>query len=89
LAQRLRKEINELLPLDAGDWLTELGNLRREVLQLEPLNAARNDLLHQLASREVCSYEQCPSRVMARRHALTNPLPSEPSRAPDSGAEQA
>jgi precorrin-2 dehydrogenase/sirohydrochlorin ferrochelatase len=89
LAQRLRKEINELLPLDAGDWLTELGNLRREVLQLEPLNAARNDLLHQLASREVCSYEQCPSRVMARRHALTNPLPPEPSRAPDSGAEQA
>jgi len=81
LAQRLRKEINELLPLDAGDWLTELGNLRREVLQLEPLNAARNDLLHQLASREVCSYEQCPSRVMARRHALTNPLPPEPSEA--------
>lgn len=73
LAQRLRKEINELLPLDTGDWLTELGNLRREVLQLEPLNAARNELLHQLASRDVCSYEQCPSRVLARRHALTNP----------------
>lgn len=73
LAQRLRKEINELLPLDAGDWLTELGNLRREVLQLEPLNSARNELLHQLASREVCSYEQCPSRQLARRHALTNP----------------
>ena len=31
LAQRLRKEINAQLPLDAGDWLTELGNLRREV----------------------------------------------------------
>jgi len=73
LAQRLRKEINELLPLDTGDWLTELGNLRREVLQLEPLNVARNQLLHQLAGREVCSYDQCPSRVMARRHALTNP----------------
>jgi len=37
LAQRLRKEINAILPLDAGDWLAELGNLRREVLQLEPL----------------------------------------------------
>lgn len=73
LAQRLRKEINELLPLDTGDWLTELGSLRREVLQLEPLNAARNELLHQLASRDVCSYDQCPSRVLARRHALTNP----------------
>jgi len=77
LAQRLRKEINAILPLDAGDWLTELGNLRREVLQLEPLNDARKELLHQLASREVCSYEACPSRTLARRHALTNPLPKD------------
>jgi precorrin-2 dehydrogenase/sirohydrochlorin ferrochelatase len=76
LAQRLRKEINELLPLDTGDWLAELGNLRREVLQLEPLNPVRNELLHQLASREVCSYDQCPSRQLARRHALTNPRTS-------------
>jgi precorrin-2 dehydrogenase/sirohydrochlorin ferrochelatase len=76
LAQRLRKEINALLPLDSGDWLAELGNLRREVLQLEPLNDARKELLHQLASREVCGYDGCPSRQMARRHALTNPLPA-------------
>jgi precorrin-2 dehydrogenase/sirohydrochlorin ferrochelatase len=74
LAQRLRKEINALLPLDAGDWLTELGNLRREVLQVEPLNEARKELLHQLASREVCSYDGCPSRVLARQHAKTNPI---------------
>lgn len=73
LAQRLRKEINALLPLETGDWLTELGNLRREVLKMEPLNGARKELLHQLASREVCSYEGCPSRQLARRHALTNP----------------
>lgn len=75
LAQRLRKEINTLLPLDAGDWLNELGNLRREVLQLEPLNDARKDLLHTLASRDVCAYDACPSRTMARHHALTNPRP--------------
>jgi len=75
LAQRLRKEINALLPLDAGDWLAELGNLRREVLQLEPLNDARKELLHELASRDVCSYDACPSRTLARRHARTNPLP--------------
>jgi precorrin-2 dehydrogenase/sirohydrochlorin ferrochelatase len=75
LAQRLRKEINALLPLDTGDWLTELGNLRREVLQMEPLNDARKQLLHQLASREVCGYDGCPSRTMAREHARTNPLP--------------
>lgn len=75
LAQRLRKEINALLPLDTGDWLTELGNLRREVLQLEPLNEARKELLHQLASREVCGYDGCPSRTLARKHARTNSLP--------------
>lgn len=78
LAQRLRKEINQLLPLDAGDWLSELGNLRREVLQLEPLNDGRKQLLHQLASRDVCAYDACPSRTMARHHALTNPRSQPP-----------
>jgi precorrin-2 dehydrogenase/sirohydrochlorin ferrochelatase len=77
LAQRLRKEINAILPLDTGDWLAELGNLRREVLQLEPLNEARKELLHQLASREVCGFDACPSRTLAREHALTNPIPTE------------
>ena len=76
LAQRLRKEINALLPLDTGDWLAELGNLRREVLQMEPLSEARTELLHQLASREVCGYDACPSRTLAREHARTNPLPA-------------
>lgn len=73
LAQRLRKELNAALPLDMGAWLTELGNLRREVLQLEPLNEERKHLLHTLASREVCGFDACPSRAYARRHALTNP----------------
>lgn len=79
LAQQLRKEINAQLPLDAGDWLNDLGNLRREVTQMEPLNEERKWLLHQLAQREVCGYEQCPSRVLAREHALTNPLPEKKS----------
>ena len=73
LAQRLRKEINAALPLDTGAWLAELGNLRREVLQLEPLNEQRKQLLHTLASREVCGFDACPSRAYARAHALTNP----------------
>jgi precorrin-2 dehydrogenase/sirohydrochlorin ferrochelatase len=76
LAQRLRKEIHSLLPLDTGDWLAELGNLRREVLAAEPLNEARNQLLHTLASREVCSYDACASRLLAREHAKTNPRES-------------
>ena len=75
LAQRLRKELNAALPLDLGPWLEELGNLRREVLQLEPLNEARKQLLHTLATREVCGFDACPSRAYARQHALTNPRP--------------
>jgi precorrin-2 dehydrogenase / sirohydrochlorin ferrochelatase len=73
LAQRLRKELNAALPLDLGPWLAELGNLRREILQLEPLNDARKQLLHTLAQREVCGFDACPSRAYARQHALTNP----------------
>jgi precorrin-2 dehydrogenase / sirohydrochlorin ferrochelatase len=73
LAQRLRKEINARLPLDTGDWLTDLGNLRREVVAAEPLNESRRLLLHQLATREVCGYDGCPSRALAREHARTNP----------------
>jgi precorrin-2 dehydrogenase/sirohydrochlorin ferrochelatase len=73
LAQRLRKELNAALPLDLGPWLAELGNLRREVLQLEPLNEARKQLLHTLAEREVCGFDACPSRAYARQHALSNP----------------
>jgi precorrin-2 dehydrogenase/sirohydrochlorin ferrochelatase len=75
LAQRLRKEINSALPADMGAWLKELGNLRREVLQLEPLNEQRKQLLHTLATREVCGFDACPSRAYARQHALTNPRP--------------
>ena len=73
--QRLRKEINAQLPLDTGDWLTDLGNLRREVVAAEPLNEERRLILHQLASREVCGFDQCPSRTLAREHAKTNPIP--------------
>ena len=79
LAQRLRKEIDALLPLDAGEWLAELGNLRREILQREPANDARRELLHQLASRDLCGFEGCPTRALARRHAQTNPLQNDPT----------
>ena len=81
LAQRLRKEINAALPLDVGAWLGELGNLRREVLQLEPLNEVRKQLLHTLATREVCGFDACPSRAYAREHARTNPRQTNPRKA--------
>jgi precorrin-2 dehydrogenase/sirohydrochlorin ferrochelatase len=69
LAQRLRKEINAALPLDTGDWLMELGRLRREVTAVEPIGEPRKQLLHELAQREVCGYADCPSRLRARQHA--------------------
>jgi precorrin-2 dehydrogenase/sirohydrochlorin ferrochelatase len=74
LAQRLRKEIDARLQLDTGEWLAELGNLRREILQREPANDSRRELLHQLAAREVCGFDSCPTRALARRHAQMNPI---------------
>ena len=77
LAQQLRRELNEQLPLDLGDWLADLGQLRREVVAAEPLNESRRLLLHELAQRQVCGYDQCPSRLLAREHALLNPTLAE------------
>ncbi len=65
VAQRLRREIDEQLPKDLGPWLEELGQLRREVLEIHPRSEARKSLLHQLAQRQVCESESCPSRRMA------------------------
>jgi len=67
-AQRLRKELNAQLPLDLGEWLMELGRLRREVTAVEPIGEPRKQLLHELAQRDVCGYDQCPSRLRAREH---------------------
>ncbi|WP_263380042.1 precorrin-2 dehydrogenase/sirohydrochlorin ferrochelatase family protein [Granulicella paludicola] len=69
LAQRLRKELNAALPLDTGEWLMELGRLRREVTAVEPIGEPRKQLLHELAQREVCGFAECPSRMRARQHA--------------------
>jgi uroporphyrin-III C-methyltransferase len=65
VAQRLRREIDEQLPEDLGPWLEDLGQLRREVLEIHPRSEARKTLLHQLAQRHVCESESCPSRQMA------------------------
>ncbi|NUQ29251.1 MAG: bifunctional precorrin-2 dehydrogenase/sirohydrochlorin ferrochelatase [Acidobacteriaceae bacterium] len=70
LAQRLRKEIDAQLPPDTGEWLAEVGKLRREVIEMEPVaNDERKWILHQLAQRETCNKDDCPSRTMAREHA--------------------
>jgi uroporphyrin-III C-methyltransferase/precorrin-2 dehydrogenase/sirohydrochlorin ferrochelatase len=65
VAQRLRREIDEQLPADLGHWLESLGNLRREVLATRPRGDSRKALLHQLAERQICDSEVCPSRQLA------------------------
>jgi uroporphyrin-III C-methyltransferase/precorrin-2 dehydrogenase/sirohydrochlorin ferrochelatase len=65
VAQRLRREIDAQLPSDLGAWLENLGQLRREVLQAHPRSEARKSLLHQLAQRQLCESESCPSRQLA------------------------
>ena len=72
LAQRLRKEIGAALPLDTGEWLMELGRLRREVTAVEPIGEPRKMLLHELAQREVCGFDGCPARLHARQHARSH-----------------
>jgi uroporphyrin-III C-methyltransferase/precorrin-2 dehydrogenase/sirohydrochlorin ferrochelatase len=65
VAQRLRREIDAQLPDDIGAWLENLGQLRREILEMHPRSEARKSLLHQLAQRQVCESATCPSRLMA------------------------
>jgi uroporphyrin-III C-methyltransferase / precorrin-2 dehydrogenase / sirohydrochlorin ferrochelatase len=65
VAQRLRREIDAQLPEDLGPWLTRIGELRRNVLEIHPRGEERKALLHQLAQRQVCDSESCPTRRLA------------------------
>ncbi len=65
VAQRLRREIDAQLPQDLGPWLARVGELRRKVLEIHPRGEERKALLHQLAQRQVCDSESCPSRRLA------------------------
>jgi len=69
LAMQLRKELNEALSQEMGEWVRELGRLRREVLAAEPASEERKLLLHKLAGMPVCGAEACPARQVAREHA--------------------
>lgn len=65
VAQRLRREIDAQLPQDLGPWLNRVGELRRKVLEIHLRGDDRKALLHQLAQRQVCDSESCPSRRLA------------------------
>ncbi len=66
VAQRLRREIDEQLPQDLGEWLARLGELRREVLETHPRNEERRLLLHELAQRQICDSALCKTRQIAK-----------------------
>jgi len=74
LAQRLRREIDEQLPRDLGPWLSELGKLRRGILEAMPRSEERRLLLHELAHRQTCEPSTCPARNIAP--AAQKPLPT-------------
>jgi siroheme synthase-like protein len=63
LSQRLRKEIDALLPADAGDWLNAIAEIRSEILATLPPGADRKQRLHQLAQRDACPASVCPARI--------------------------
>jgi siroheme synthase-like protein len=65
VAQRLRHEIDQLVPHDIGPWLCKLGALRRQVLEAYPAGDDRKQLLHQLSRLPVCESESCPARQRA------------------------
>jgi uroporphyrin-III C-methyltransferase/precorrin-2 dehydrogenase/sirohydrochlorin ferrochelatase len=72
VAQRLRSEIDELLPNDLGLWLTDIGRIRREILATHPAGEARKALLHQLADRPICkpAAQQTPARNRSDTSAM-------------------
>jgi siroheme synthase-like protein len=53
VAQRLRDEIERALDPGLGEWLKDVGTLRREILARYPASEERKRLLQRLAYREV------------------------------------
>ncbi|MGB7265672.1 MAG: siroheme synthase CysG [Terracidiphilus sp.] len=66
VAQRLRREIDEQLPDDLGQWLARLGGLRREVIATHERGEERRLLLHELAQRQICDSALCSTKQLAR-----------------------
>lgn len=60
LAQRLRIELDGMLPEDAGAWLDALGEMRERILAAYPVGQERKEALHMLARREICEHDACP-----------------------------
>jgi precorrin-2 dehydrogenase/sirohydrochlorin ferrochelatase len=66
-AQRLKQEIEQVLPPDTDEWLARLGEMRRRINQEMAPGLERVSLLRELAKRETCELETCPWRTLAAR----------------------
>jgi precorrin-2 dehydrogenase/sirohydrochlorin ferrochelatase len=64
LSQRLREEVDTMLPEDTGAWLDQLGETRLKMLEALPASEERKHALHLLARRESCDPEACPVQQM-------------------------
>jgi precorrin-2 dehydrogenase/sirohydrochlorin ferrochelatase len=60
LAQRLREEIDAMLPEDTGAWLDQLGATRARILEAFSPGEERKHALHLLARRDTCDPSDCP-----------------------------
>jgi precorrin-2 dehydrogenase / sirohydrochlorin ferrochelatase len=76
LAQRLREEIDTMLPEDTGTWLDQLGETRLKILEAYPSSDERKEALHQLARRESCDPTACPVQQMLDRLLQPKSVPS-------------
>lgn len=60
LSQRLRMELEAMLPEEAGAWLDTIGQIRERILAAYPAAEARKEALHLLARQENCDPTACP-----------------------------
>lgn len=60
LSQRLRIELDAMLPQEAGAWLDTLGAIRERILAAYPAAEARKEALHLLARQQSCDPAACP-----------------------------
>jgi precorrin-2 dehydrogenase/sirohydrochlorin ferrochelatase len=65
VAQRLRDEIDRALDSRLGEWLEDVGALRREILARYPASEERKRLLKRLAYREVDDLSEGETRKLA------------------------
>lgn len=78
LAQRLRQEIEAMLPEDTGPWLDQLGETRLRMLEAFPLSEDRKHALHLLARRESCDPTACPVQQTLDRIIAANEKAPQP-----------